>query len=127
MRISTSPALRGSALSVLDQAVCSLSNFLTGIIIARALLPEAFGVYSLYFTGILLLAGFQNALITGPARVLGVRPAGVDAGGYFGAQARLQLMLSAVQELIQAAQPFERTAKAELSMIHSAIRCGGRE
>jgi O-antigen/teichoic acid export membrane protein len=96
MRISTSPALRGSALSVLDQAVCSLSNFLTGIIIARALLPEAFGVYSLYFTGILLLTGFQNALITGPARVLGVRPSGVDAGGYFGAQVRLQLMLGTV-------------------------------
>ena len=96
MRITTSPALRGSVLSVLDQAVCSLSNFLTGVIVARALLPEAFGVYSLYFTGILLLAGFQNALITGPARVLGVRPSGVDAGDYFRAQVRLQLMLSAV-------------------------------
>lgn len=94
MRIKTSSALRGSLLSVLDQAVCSLSNFLTGVIVARALLPEAFGVYSLYFTGILLLAGFQNALITGPARVLGVRPLGVDAGGYFKAQVRLQLVLS---------------------------------
>jgi O-antigen/teichoic acid export membrane protein len=95
-RIAVSATLRGSVLSVLDQAVCSLSGFLTGIIVARALLPEAFGVYSLYFTGILLLGGFQNALITAPARVLGVRPSGVDAGGYFRAQLRLQLFLSAL-------------------------------
>lgn len=95
-RFTTSPTVRGSVLSVVDQGVCSLSNFLTGVIVARALMPEAFGVYSLYFTGIMLLAGFQNALITGPARVLGVRPAGVDISGYFRAQVRLQLMLSAV-------------------------------
>jgi len=92
----TNTILKGSALSVLDQAICSASSFLTGVIVARALLPDAFGVYSLYFTGILLLSGFQNALITGPARVLGVRAAGGDAGGYFRAQIALQMALSAV-------------------------------
>ena len=92
--IVRNPTLRGSALSVLDQGVCSLSNFLTGVIVARALLPEAFGVYSLYFAGIMVLSGFQTALITGPTRVLGVRPTGVDAGNYFKTQVRLQLILS---------------------------------
>jgi O-antigen/teichoic acid export membrane protein len=59
-------------------------------------LPEAFGVYSLYFTGILLLSGFQNALVVGPLRILGVRPAGVEASRYFRAQVRLQLVLSVI-------------------------------
>lgn len=91
-----SETARKSALSVLDQAICSASSFLTGVIVARALLPEAFGVYSLYFTGIILLGGFQNALITGPVRVLGVRPSGAAASGYFRSQVGLQLALSLV-------------------------------
>lgn len=95
-RFEASTTLRGFALSVLDQAIYSLSGFLTGVLVARSLLPEAFGVYTLYFTGILLLAGFQNALITGPLRVLGVRPSGGDASGYFRAQVQLQLLLSMV-------------------------------
>jgi O-antigen/teichoic acid export membrane protein len=95
-RSATSPAVRGSLLTVLDQGVCSLSNFLTGVIVARALLPEAFGVYTLFFTGIVLLSGLQNALVVGPLRVLGVRPHGIEASGYFRAQVRLQLILSVI-------------------------------
>ena len=94
--ILASSSFRGGSLSVLDQGVCSLSSFLTGIIVARALSPEAFGVYSLYFAGLLVLSGFQNALITGPARVLGVRPAKVDAGDYFKTQMTLQIILSGI-------------------------------
>jgi O-antigen/teichoic acid export membrane protein len=95
-RIVRCPTIRGSVVSVIDQGVCSLSNFLAAVTLARTLAPEAFGVYSLYFASIMVLAGFQHALITGPARVLGVRPAGVDAGNYFKTLVRLQLILSAI-------------------------------
>jgi O-antigen/teichoic acid export membrane protein len=87
-------ATRGSVLSILDQGILSISNFLTGIFVARAVGAEDFGVYSLLFAGLMILAGAQNALITGPLRVLGVRSRG--SGAYFKAQVRLQLMLSGV-------------------------------
>jgi O-antigen/teichoic acid export membrane protein len=87
-------ATRGSILSIADQGIVSISNFLTGILVARAVGAEDFGVYSLLFAGLMVLAGAQNALITGPLRVLGVQSRG--SGAYFKAQVRLQLMLSGV-------------------------------
>jgi O-antigen/teichoic acid export membrane protein len=91
--------LKGSTLAVLDQGIVSLSNFATGVIVAKAVVPEEFGTYSLFFTGLMLLSGLQNACITGPLRVLGVRQ---DKGGgdaYFSAQTRLQSLLGAGQIL----------------------------
>lgn len=86
---------QGSAFSILDQAVISMTNFLTGVLVARAVAPDEFGVYVLLFTGIMILSGFQNALITRPLRVLGVR-AEADAAGYFRAQIKLQIIFGSM-------------------------------
>jgi O-antigen/teichoic acid export membrane protein len=91
--------LKGSTLAVLDQGIVSLSNFATGVIVAKAVVPEEFGTYSLFFTGLILLSGLQNACITGPLRVLGVRQDEGGGTGYFSAQLRLQSLLGAAQIL----------------------------
>lgn len=98
-RILTHHAIRGSTLTVLDQAIVSISNFLTGVLVARAVAAEDFGVYSLLFIALGMLGGVQNALITGPLKVIGVRAQGVHAAEYFAAQLYLQLLLSAVLAL----------------------------
>lgn len=95
-RILTHKAVRGSFLTTLDQGIVSISNFLTGVLVARAVSPEDFGTYSLMFTGLIVLYGLQNALIVGPARVLGVRASGVDASGYFASQLQLQFILGSI-------------------------------
>lgn len=98
-RILSHHAIRGSGLTVLDQAIVSISNFLTGVFVARAVTAEDFGVYSLLFIALGMLGGVQNALITGPLKVMGVRSQGVHAVRYFAAQFYLQLLLSGVLAL----------------------------
>lgn len=87
---------KDSLLSLLDQSIVSLSNFSTGIIIGKTLTPDGFGIYSLFFAGIMVFSGIQSSLITGPLRVLGVRPKGIDGSGYFKAQLYLQLLMGSL-------------------------------
>lgn len=89
-------ATRGSLLSIVDQGIVSLSNFLTGVFVARAVGVNEFGVYSLLYVSLMVLGGIQNALITGPIRVLGIRTPEHIEKGYFHAQLKLQLLLSCV-------------------------------
>ena len=58
--------VKGSYLSILSQALVSGSNFLTGIIIAKATGVSEFGVFSLIAATVLGMQGIQQALITGP-------------------------------------------------------------
>ena len=58
--------VKGSYFSILSQALVSGSNFLTGIIIAKATGVSEFGVFSLIAATVLGLQGIQQALITGP-------------------------------------------------------------
>jgi O-antigen/teichoic acid export membrane protein len=53
--------------------VASATNFLTGIIIARACSKEQLGLYSLGFSLILLMTDFQTSLITTPYMVYAPR------------------------------------------------------
>ena len=90
----------GVILSVFDQGIVSLSNFLTTVIAARTLAPDQFGIFSLFYATLLILSGIQNALITGPIRVLGVQKTGGETTSYFHAQIYLQLILGIVISLI---------------------------
>ena len=58
--------VRGYSFSVLSQAIVSGSNFLTGIIVAKAVGVSDFGIYSVIAVTVLALQGIQQALITGP-------------------------------------------------------------
>jgi O-antigen/teichoic acid export membrane protein len=78
-------------ITVVDQALCSLTNFATGILVAKATTPEQFGKYSLLMSALLMMSSVQNALVTGPTRILGVRHE--HRARFFGAQMLLQLGL----------------------------------
>ena len=71
--LSPERALHQGIISLADQAVASGTNFLTGVIIARACSKEEFGLYMLGFSLILLMTDFQTSLITTPYMVYAPR------------------------------------------------------
>src|ERR1035438_208101 len=66
-------ALHQSIVSLADQGVASATNFLTGIIIARACSKEELGLYMLGFSLVLLAGGLQTTLICTPYMVFAPR------------------------------------------------------
>jgi len=78
-----------------DQVLISGANFLTTVLIARALSPASFGTFTLVYSALLLANIFQSTLITQAHNVLAAKPKGrflsslyrqhglepVDAGG----------------------------------------------
>jgi O-antigen/teichoic acid export membrane protein len=65
------PRLRAGGWGLLDQALVSGVNFLTIILLARALAPTQFGYFVLAFTVLQTAGTLQAALITRPHNVLG--------------------------------------------------------
>jgi hypothetical protein len=54
-----------------DQGVVSLGNFVTTLLLARALKPSEFGVFSVLFASILFLNTIHAALVTYPLSIFG--------------------------------------------------------
>lgn len=90
---------RAYLLAVVDQGLVSASNFITGILVAKAVVPAEFGQYTLLFAVIMALAGVHNALIYAPMRVN--KPAR-DVTDYFRVQVSLQWLLSGILVLVSA-------------------------
>lgn len=67
--LSRETALHQSVFSLADQGVASTTNFLTGVIIARACSKEELGLYMLGFSIILLMGDLQTSLIATPYMV----------------------------------------------------------
>jgi O-antigen/teichoic acid export membrane protein len=70
--------------SLADQAVASGTNFVTGVILARACSREELGLYALGFSLILLMTDFQTSLITTPYMVYAPRLKGDAHASYTG-------------------------------------------
>ena len=85
--------VKGSYFSILSQALVSGSNFLTGIIIAKATGVSEFGVFSLIAATVLGLQGIQQALITGP--MLFMSRVGEEDNDRISQYFMLQVLLSA--------------------------------
>jgi O-antigen/teichoic acid export membrane protein len=82
--LSPEKALHQGIVSLADQAVASATNFLTGVIIARACSKEQLGLYMLGFSLILLMTDFQTSLITTPYMVYAPRLKGKAHALYTG-------------------------------------------
>ncbi len=87
-------------LSLADQFVASLTNFLTGVIIGRTCAQEEFGLYMLCFSTILLVADVQMSLISAPYMVFSQRLTGKRLARYTGSIFIHQVVLSAFLVLI---------------------------
>jgi O-antigen/teichoic acid export membrane protein len=72
-RVLSEGVLHESVITLADQGVCSATNFLTGVIIARACSKEELGLYMLGFSLVLLLTDLQTSLITTPYMVYSPR------------------------------------------------------
>lgn len=59
------------AWALADQAVVSLGNCLTGILLAKHLLPDEFGIFALVFGAVLFLNSLHQSLVTYPLSVRG--------------------------------------------------------
>ncbi len=66
-----------------DQALVSGSNFLIGVVVARALGIEAFGVFSIAWTLVLFFYSLQTAMVLSPMTSVGPKQGEGAAGGYY--------------------------------------------
>lgn len=80
-------------LALMDQAVVSGVNFLTGILLARFLGLEEFGRYTLVWMAVLLVNMLQLSLILHPMMSLGPKMPEQEMSGYFGAVLLQQVVL----------------------------------
>lgn len=71
--LSAGPARKRSLLALADQVISSATNFLTGMIIARACTREEFGIYVLCFNIIMFILDIQTSLIASPYMVYSQR------------------------------------------------------
>ena len=92
--------------SLADQAVASITNFATGVILARCCTKEEFGLYMLGFTVILLVTDVQTSLIATPYMVYAPRLKGVKHALYSGSTLVHQLVFSVITMLILAVSAF---------------------
>ena len=76
-------AMRNPALSFTDQAMASACNFLTTILLARALGLEAFGVYTMVWLALYLAMSLQLGLIVSPMMSIGTKEQGAEAEAYY--------------------------------------------
>jgi O-antigen/teichoic acid export membrane protein len=76
-------AMRDPALSFTDQAMSSACNFLTTILLARALGLEAFGVYTMVWLALYLAMSLQLGLIVSPMMSIGAKEQGAEAEAYY--------------------------------------------
>jgi O-antigen/teichoic acid export membrane protein len=79
------PDHAGALWALADQAVVSGGNFVAGVVLARLLGVDGFGVFSLAWLLLLLSAGLQQALIVAPMMTLGPRVPAGEEPRFFGA------------------------------------------
>jgi O-antigen/teichoic acid export membrane protein len=100
LNFSSERALNQGFLSLADQAVASVTNFATGVIIARASSKEEFGLYMLGFTLILLVTDLQTSLIATPYMVYAPRLQGRAHAQYTGSTLIHQVVFSLLATVV---------------------------
>jgi len=86
--------------AIADQGVVSFGNFLTTIILARAVSPEVYGVWTVIFGLILFLNGLHASLITYPLSVRLASRDDAEMGQLIVASLALTALLALPQALI---------------------------
>jgi O-antigen/teichoic acid export membrane protein len=79
-----------------DQAIVSITNFLTGVIIGRTCVKEEFGLYMLGFSILILLTDIQNRLISLPYMIYSPHLNQKDLSYYTGSIIIHQLIFSII-------------------------------
>jgi O-antigen/teichoic acid export membrane protein len=96
------PGARDWLLAASDQGLISLSNFLAGIYLARALDPTQFGIYAVGFLLLHFVGAVQEGILLQPMSTLGAMMDGKSFGRYLSATGALQLAEAATTALMAA-------------------------
>src|SRR5919204_4766689 len=102
MRHRLAPLLRSELAGLVDQALASSVNFLTLVILARALGPSKFGFFALAFTLLQSANAVQGALITRPHNVLGALRTGAEYVRYTTTAAATQVFFAGAVAVVLA-------------------------
>jgi O-antigen/teichoic acid export membrane protein len=94
------PVIGKGSLAILDQALISGSNFLIGILLARWMTQDQYGVYALTFSIFVLLSILYQSLLLEPQSVFGPSEFRENQRGYLGTMLWLQVGLSALILLV---------------------------
>ena len=81
--------------AIVDQAIVSGANFLTGVIVGRYLVKEEFGLYMLGFGIVLFILNIQTSVITTPYAALSHRSQAIEKRFYTGSTLIHHFVLSA--------------------------------
>lgn len=92
--------------TLVDQGLYSVTNFLTGVIVARAAFTDELGRYALGFGLLVLLTTLQTSLVSVPYNVHALRIPERERGAYTASTAVHQLAISAASVTLLAAAGF---------------------
>jgi O-antigen/teichoic acid export membrane protein len=87
-------AVRQGMTTIADQGVVSMTNFLTGVIVARCCSRAELGLYSLGFSVVLLLTSAQTYLVSVPYNVYCMRVPAGERSAYTGSTLVHQMVMS---------------------------------
>lgn len=90
------PSIRQATVVLVDQGFCSIANFLTGVLVARACSKAEYGIYVLGFTLLVTAIGIQTSLAGTPFTVLSPPLKGKDHQLYLGSTLIQHLAVSAM-------------------------------
>ncbi len=90
------PAVRQATVVLFDQSFCSIANFLTSVLVARACTKAEYGIYVLGLTLLMTAMGIQTSLSGTPFTVLSPPLKGKDRQFYLGSTLVQHLIISAV-------------------------------
>ena len=83
-KFTSKQSLQQGAGVIFDQGFYSLTNFITGVLLARSLMKEEYGVYVLALSLIISIMGIQRAVITVPYTVYSQRHREEEFNSYIG-------------------------------------------
>jgi O-antigen/teichoic acid export membrane protein len=86
-------------LTMLDQAIVSGVNFVTGILLAKVMGVEAYGLFTLLWMAILFINSFQIAFIISPMMSIAPKQGPAQEPGYYGAVWAQQFIFCAVSTI----------------------------
>lgn len=108
--MTTTPKYAGAGLA--DQIICSAGNFLAFVLVARSGEPANVGIYGVMVATITIASGIQNALLTGPIRVLGAGLRGTGQADYLRATTSSQIALALILAAIVGSAAFIKLGMA---------------
>jgi len=113
---------REGVLTLADQAVVSGTNFLTGVLVGRALPETSFGVYVLGLTVLLFLVEAQTALVSTPFTVFYPRRSPSERPSYAGGLLVHFLVLAGGAALLFGGAAAALAAAAGLILLREFVR-----